>query len=468
MEEPVPSQPPTQSKDNEIDFRWQALFQRSSAPIFVLNRQRRILFVNRAWERLTKLSAAEIRGLACLRRAPVPQDPPDVVVRALCCPPPEVFKGKSGRTRRPVPGAGPATRWWDVEFLPIQDENGLLGVVGKITTEPGTEAASYAALPEKIVALREAVRQRHGFEQLASNVPIFRRILEQVRVASATLTPVLIVGETGTGKHWVARTIHYQGLTSEGTFRKLDCLRLPAPALSTAFDAEFAGARTARPGTWYFAEPSRLPRDLQVCLRDLLERGDPDSGPHIITACLSDPVAEIGAGRLLEELYCAMSTLVIALPALRDRQSDMPALVDRFLARAQSIPGMSRAKGLTAQSWDLFRGYTWPGNLRELYAVLRSACSRSAGEPIDVAHLPAYLRLAVQMDPGSAPAREVRLSLDEVLEEAERRLIQQALKKARGNKSMAAEVLSVGRSRLIRRMEALGIPARSFDPTPGP
>jgi DNA-binding NtrC family response regulator len=72
------------------------------------------------------------------------------------------------------------------------------------------------------------------------------------------------------------------------------------------------------------------------------------------------------------------------------------------------------------------------------------------------------------MDPGSAPAREVRLSLDEVLEEAERRLIQQALKKARGNKSMAAEVLSVGRSRLIRRMEALGIPARSFDPTPGP
>src|SRR2546426_6084419 len=113
------------------DFRWQALFQRASDPVFVLNRQRRILFVNRAWEKMTGLSAAEVRGLACLRRVPRPQDPPDVAIRALCCPPPEVLKGSSGHARRLTTGPAASPRWWDIDFLPVHDEQGLRCVLGR-------------------------------------------------------------------------------------------------------------------------------------------------------------------------------------------------------------------------------------------------------------------------------------------------------------------------------------------------
>ncbi len=93
MEEPEKSQ--IKNQTSETDFRWQALFQRAHEPFFLLNRRRRILFVNRAWEELTGLSAAEARGLQCLRRPSLPQDPWDVVIRAVCCPPPEV--GAPGR-----------------------------------------------------------------------------------------------------------------------------------------------------------------------------------------------------------------------------------------------------------------------------------------------------------------------------------------------------------------------------------
>src|SRR5437868_2649677 len=165
-----PSKQPSQihHQQSETDFRWQALFQRAAEPFFVLNRRRRILFVNRAWEELTGVSAAEARGLQCLRRPSLPQDPWDVVIRAVCCPPQEVLHGKPGRARRLVPQADTAPRWWDVEFLPLHQKEGLLCVLGKIRPLPCEEVAPRPPLPEKLVALRERTAQRYGFEQLTS------------------------------------------------------------------------------------------------------------------------------------------------------------------------------------------------------------------------------------------------------------------------------------------------------------
>src|SRR5262249_3669082 len=114
MTEPASPQPnlPPQPED----FRWRALFQRSVDPLVLLSRGRRFLFVNQAWTELTRLPLAEVRGQTCVRRAPVSRDPWDVIVRSLCCPPPEVLAGRPGRTRRLVPGTEAGRRWWDVEF----------------------------------------------------------------------------------------------------------------------------------------------------------------------------------------------------------------------------------------------------------------------------------------------------------------------------------------------------------------
>jgi DNA-binding NtrC family response regulator len=113
---------------------------------------------------------------------------------------------------------------------------------------------------------------------------------------------------------------------------------------------------------------------------------------------------------------------------------------------------------LTPAAWEVLRAHTWPGNVAELYAVLAGACGRASAERIDAPDLPLHLRMGSK----SAAAEERPLPLKELLEGAERRLIELALRRAGGNKSRAAELLAVWRPLLLRRMSALGIP----DPTP--
>ncbi len=455
--EAASSQPaPIHNPDPPTDYRWQALFQRAREPFFLLNRRRRILFVNHAWETLTGLSAAEARGLQCLRRSSLPQDPWDVVIRTVCCPPQEVLQGKPGRTRRLVPRTDGPPRWWDVEFLPLHEASGLLCVLGKITLLAQEEMAAHPPLPEKLVALRERTAQRYGMDQLTSKLPAFQRVIEQVHLASQTQVPVLLVGEPGTGKHWVARTIHHQGTMREGIFAALDCARLPAPVISQLLLRERHQDRQGCPGTRYLKEPSLLSREIQIQLCVAMGEAKAGPGARIIAGCGTAPEAEIRTGRLAEELYCSLSTLVIALPPLRERHADLPDLVDRFLLRISSGRELP-VTGLTPPAWEMLRAYPWPGNLRELYAVLQSASQRTTAECLDVAHLPAKLRLDVRLYQTSQPAPDRVIRLDEVLEQAERRLILLALRKARGNRSRAAELLSIWRPRLLRRMEALGI-----------
>ncbi len=104
-------------------FRWQAFFQRCAEPLFVLDRRRRLLFVNRAWETLTGMTAEQAHVLVCRRSRPVSADdaPEEILAHGLT-PPPEVLRGVSGRVRRLLPGRGTPPQWWEVEFLPLLQE----------------------------------------------------------------------------------------------------------------------------------------------------------------------------------------------------------------------------------------------------------------------------------------------------------------------------------------------------------
>jgi transcriptional regulator with PAS, ATPase and Fis domain len=435
------------------EFRWQALFQRTGDALFVLNRQRRFLFVNRAWERTTGISAAEARGLVCPRRSPAPQDPPDVVVRCLCCPPAEVLKGQSGRARRLAPGTTQQPEYWDLEFWPLHDGGGLLCVLGRVTRSGQNDSSRAAPLPDKLIALRTATLERYGLERLTSTLPAMQRIVEQVRLAAASEAPVLLIGEAGSGKRWLAHAIHYQSAHREGPFLCLDCTRLPAPVLSRIL---FATEQVGSTGTIFLRDVPALAKDVQTRLLDWVVEPGTAVRPRLLAGACSDPAAESKAGKLLEPLRFALSTIVISVPPLRDRPADLSRLVEDLLERANS-GSQSGVTGLTAAAWDLLRAYSWPGNLAELYAVLRSACYQTPGEQIDVQHLPAALRLAVRLDETPAADPEKPVPLDQLLEQTERRLIVQALRKARGNRSRAAELLAIWRPRLLRRMEALGI-----------
>jgi transcriptional regulator with PAS, ATPase and Fis domain len=444
-EQPPPPESPTPT---EPAFRWNHFFGRATEPLFVLNRRRQLLFVNPAWETLTGHNARAVYKRVCRRQRDAVPGSCAAVQHALC-PPREVLDGRLTQVRRLFLGAnGPC--WWDVLYVPLVGPHGVLGVVGMIQVVGTGPVFSGQPLPEKLVALRQRQALGYALDHLDTGSPAMQRVAQQVSLASRLRVPVLLVGEDGAGKQWLAQTIHQESVDRENVFVALDCRRLPAAALARVL---FGPGGWVQRGsvTLYFREPAYLPGELQARLHEVLTAATEGDRPvpRVLAGCSKDPVEDVRAGRLLDEWHCWLSPLTIQVPPLRERLAGLSGLVQRLLRRA-SAGGERSVSGLSEEAWELVRGYAWPGNLRELYAVLASACERCGGEVLQAADLPWYLR-------PSAPTVERNLPLDRLLEQVERRLIQIALVMARGNKSRAAEILEIWRPRLMRRMEALGI-----------
>jgi DNA-binding NtrC family response regulator len=291
-------------------------------------------------------------------------------------------------------------------------------------------------------------------EMLSSSVPAMQRLARQVRLARSVRVPVLLVGERGTGKETIARIIHYQGPDRERSFAALDCRRLPGAVLASIL---FGDERGRKPllGAIYLDELACLARDVQSRLAQELSNtsaapvDDAVLSPRLLAGTSRRPEEDIRAGRLLEELYGLLSPLTVEVPALRERRDDLPRLVAGWLPALDTEE--RSVAGLTPAAWEVVRRYAWPGNLSELRQVLADAHRRTTSGRIDAGDLPAALRL--EQGQGRATGRPV--PLQQTLEEVERRLIRLALRRARGNRSRAAELLGIYRPRLLRRMEAL-------------
>src|SRR5262249_47212733 len=170
----------------------QAFFQRTREPLFVLNRQRRILFVNRAWEELTGAPATQARGLACTSRRSAQPGPWPDLARALA-PPRQVLQGQSAVARRVISGPG-GRQYWDIAYFPLHDASGLLLVVGKIKVLGAEEAVAVVNIPEKLVARRRRLAEQFTLDPWEDGSPIMCRIWEQARLAGQTRAPVMILG----------------------------------------------------------------------------------------------------------------------------------------------------------------------------------------------------------------------------------------------------------------------------------
>jgi len=436
------------------EFHWQAFFERAPEPVFILSRARRILFVNSAWETLTGWSAAQARGLHCAHRASTSSEPLTALARVLS-PTRGVLRGEHARVRRVAPIPGSVQVLWDLEFSPLHFGDGLLGIVGCIRPLEDEDAVSSRSLPEKLLVLREGMTQRYQFDKLGSKLPSDRRLAEQARLACRLKVPLLLVGEPGSGKQWIARAIHFQGSARARAFARVDCFHLPARTLTEMVFGDHGLMRRAEFGTLYLDDPGALPRELQArFVAHLSEAGG--AAPRLIAGCTRDPAADVRAGRLLEEFYHALGTLTLFVPPLRQRRADLPRWFDTFLERAATRNDKPRAP-LSPETREVLESYTWPMNLRELFCVLATAHARAGDDVISPSDLPAAVRLAVRMQETPSANNERSLALDQVLEQVERRLIALALRRHHGNKSKAAEWLGIWRPRLLRRMEALGI-----------
>ena len=230
--------------------------------------------------------------------------------------------------------------------------------------------------------LRRQLQERHGFDTLIGLGPAHRRLLEQVHLAAASATPVLIVGEPGTGKRLVARTIHQNGAGRDQPLVPFDCEALPIEVLERELfgadrdpelhmDLTAAGSGKPRSrlslrdgSTLLIREILMLPRDLQERLAASL-----DKSVRLVATTTLDPAYALDSEQLRPELYFALTTLLIRLEPLRERRSELPTLAQHFLERANERGGKQKA-GFSPQAIAALMTYDWPGNLRELARVI--------------------------------------------------------------------------------------------------
>src|ERR1051325_3891505 len=266
-------------------FRWQAFFQNSSQPIFLLSRRGRILFVNRAWETCTGLKMADARVRACKRRSRLAELDKDDAVLSACAPPADAKEGRTCHVRRRAPSdAG----WWEIQFMPLAGPEDLLGILGVIRVLKAPIEKSFQ-LPAPLLALRDRQRARYSLDDIDCSLPQLARLQEQARLAARSRFPLVLLGESGAGKEWLARAIH---AASEGRNRYFACLdagRLPAAAIGDILFG--AHGRSIGFGAVYLRESANLPREWQSRLVESIKLQENIEFPRLIVGFCGAPQA---------------------------------------------------------------------------------------------------------------------------------------------------------------------------------
>jgi len=327
-------------------------------------------------------------------------------------------------------------------------------------------------------------RQRNAHESQAEGVellgdsPVMQQVRQQVgriagltSVESSVAPTVLINGETGTGKDVVARILHLSCMSRDKPFVHVDCASLPAELIESELFGHERGAFTsaqssrcglieaAEDGTLFLDEIGELPLTLQAKLLNVLERrmvrrvGSTRERPvaaRFIAATNRDLQQMVLEGRFRPDLYYRLNVLNIVMPPLRARGEDIVMLACHFAAQTEKRYGLPSHQ-FSRDALELMRGYTWPGNVRELKHQISRAVLLSRGDLIG-GH-----DLAIAIEPAMSQVHFDSQAAGITLEEAEKRLIENALKQANHNVSEAARLLGITRMAIRYRMGKHGI-----------
>jgi two-component system response regulator AtoC len=308
------------------------------------------------------------------------------------------------------------------------------------------------------------------FRELIGGSPAMQAVFDLMRQVAPTRSPILITGETGTGKDLVARAIHTESPRQHALFVPLNCTAIPAELLESELFGHvrgaFSGAQADRIGRFQAADGGTLFLDeigdmdvkLQAKLLRVLEEGVIEPlgtnrrvpvDVRIVSSTNRDLEAAMRNGTFREDLYFRLNVFSVRMPPLRERPDDVPALAHAFLtafARDLGKPTLDFAPDAAAA----LQRYAWPGNVRELRNVMERAAVLAKDA---VVHAP-FLRTLLPSDtaPGSAAP-----SLEQALDELERRLIVEALAASDDNKAAAAKRLGIGERTLWTKLKKHGV-----------
>ena len=304
---------------------------------------------------------------------------------------------------------------------------------------------------------------------------LLRGTLDRIRSVAPTDVPVLITGESGVGKELVARAVHASSAVAHGPLVRINCAAVPRELFESEFfghaRGSFTGARDdrigrfecARDGSLFLDEVSEIPLDLQGKLLRVLQEGEFErvgestlrrTNARIIAASNRDLREEVEAGRFRQDLYYRLSAFPVQVPALRERQEDIPCLADHFVERACTKFGRARAH-LRDDQLRALVAYTWPGNVRELKNEVERAVLLADEDGL---HFELGRAHAGPEPPPALPGDGL-LTFPE-LRRLERRAVLAALRASRWKVSGpggAAHLLEVKPTTLASRMKAMGI-----------
>jgi DNA-binding NtrC family response regulator len=324
---------------------------------------------------------------------------------------------------------------------------------------------------------------------LVGQSPRIRNVLRMVEKLGRCRWPVLLLGETGTGKEVVARSIHK--VQPVGPFVTIDCSSLVGPLMESELFGHVKGAFTgavtpktglievADGGTAFFDEIGELPLDLQAKLLRVLQEKEfrpvgslthRRSDFRVIAATNRDLAKEVDKGAFRRDLFYRLNVVNLRLAPLRDRKEDIPALIAHFLMRH------GRGHTLTQETLEAMLSYDWPGNVRELENCIQHMVAINTGPLLHAAELPSMLQnylmakkaqslsvavgfQAVPKPPGEALAHEHRGSPEGIrspiipLTQMERQAILEALAYTKGDRAIAANLLGIGRTTLYRKLK---------------
>ena len=338
-------------------------------------------------------------------------------------------------------------------------------------------------LQKQVKALRDG--QPSGLDGLIGQSEGLKRVVDVAHRAAPTDLTILVQGESGTGKEVLARAIHRLSARKDGPFVPVNCAAIPEGLLeSELFGHErgaFTGAVRARPGrfelakegTLFLDEIGDMPPSMQAKILRVLQEHEFErvggtrtmtADVRVIAATHRDLEAAVAQGTFRQDLFYRLQGVAIVLPPLRERVDDLPLLATHLLERAAQRLNRQPAE-LSPEALRCLWTHAWPGNVRELQHVLEGAMVLSDGV-IRPEHLPAAVQRAAQARPAALAGPALSGSLDDALEEWERRMILDALQRTQGVQARAAKILGVSERSLWYRIKKLGIRVRTPDAAP--
>ncbi len=302
-------------------------------------------------------------------------------------------------------------------------------------------------------------------------------VIEQAKLVAPTDMSVLIQGETGSGKEYIARLIHNNSTRKAKKFVAIDCGAIPRELASSEMFGHIKGAFTgaisdksgyfeqANGGTIFLDEIGNLTYETQVKLLRAIQQkvitrvGDSKEikvDVRIISATNSDMLKALGDGHFREDLYHRINEFKIELPPLRNRGNDIITFANHFLAEANQNLNKN-VKGFDDKVINAFLNYTWHGNLREMRNVIKRSVLVTRTDYVTISALPEELKLKYSQETEHKIPTDNSLNLKNASDVAEKYVVEKALKEANFNKSLAAKILKIDRKTLYNKIERYGI-----------